>query len=59
MADKKYYNKYAWVGNGISESDMAAMYKRKQAGGAAIVQQVAAAVAFYNKHFQVTEVNAI
>jgi len=43
------YPKYAWVGNRIPESDMAALYKMKQQTRRPITELVAEAVSQYLK----------
>lgn len=43
------YAKYGWVGNRISEEDMAALYKRKKATRKSITAMVAEAVSRYVK----------
>jgi len=41
------YTRYSWVGNRISEEDMAALYKRKKATKKSITAMVAEAVSQY------------
>ena len=41
------YPRYTWVGNKISEEDMAALYKRKKATRKPITAMVAEAVSQY------------
>ncbi len=43
------YTRYSWVGNKISEEDMAALYKRKKATRKSITAMVAEAVSQYVK----------
>jgi hypothetical protein len=43
------YTRYSWVGNRISEEDMAALYKRKKATKKSITAMVAEAVSQYVK----------
>ncbi|WAM22374.1 MAG: hypothetical protein OI717_00165 (plasmid) [Candidatus Methanoperedens sp.] len=43
------YTRYSWVGNKISEEDMAALYKRKKATRKPITAMVAEAVSQYVK----------
>jgi len=43
------YPKYGWVGNKISEEDMAVLYKRKKATKKSITAMVAEAVSQYVK----------
>lgn len=43
------YPKYGWVGNKISEEDMAALYNRKKATRKTITTMVAEAVSQYVK----------
>jgi hypothetical protein len=43
------YPRYTWVGNKISEEDMAALYQRKKATKKSITAMVAEAVSKYVK----------
>lgn len=43
------YPRYSWVGNKITEEDMAALYKRKQATRKPITAMIAEAVSKYVK----------
>lgn len=43
------YTRYGWVGNKISEEDMAVLYKRKKATRKSITSMVAEAVSQYIK----------